>query len=191
MPLTVNVGISRKASANYQSAGLSINLTAELDQSLLADPPRLQSEIDRIYRQAEEALDRKAGGVTSVTAVTTESRIPPSHAVERQPVHHRNGGASNRHAAQNDANPQVAAHGSAGRSDDGFHGGPVRPATESQVRALRAICKRGRLDLDREAHDEFGVESADHLDVRQASQLIDSLKERQQVVPEARGRFQR
>ena len=34
MPLTVNVGISRKASANYQSAGLSINLTAELDQSL-------------------------------------------------------------------------------------------------------------------------------------------------------------
>ena len=39
MPLTVNVGISRKASANYQSQGLSINLTAELDQSLLADPP--------------------------------------------------------------------------------------------------------------------------------------------------------
>jgi len=65
MPLTVNVGISRKASANYQSAELSINLTAELDQSLLADPPRLQSEIDRIYRQAEEALDRKAGGVTA------------------------------------------------------------------------------------------------------------------------------
>jgi hypothetical protein len=62
MPLTVNVGISRKASANYQSAGLSINVTAELDQSLLADGPRLQSEIDRIYRQAEEALDRKAGG---------------------------------------------------------------------------------------------------------------------------------
>ncbi len=52
MPLTVNIGISRKASANYQSAGLSINLTAELDQSLLADPPRLQSEIDRIYRAA-------------------------------------------------------------------------------------------------------------------------------------------
>jgi len=49
MPLTVNVGLSRKNSANYQSAGVSINLTAELDQSLLADPPRLQSEIDRIY----------------------------------------------------------------------------------------------------------------------------------------------
>ena len=194
MPLTVNVGISRKASANYQSAGHSINLTAELDQSLLADPPRLQSEIDRIYRQAEEALDRKAGGVTSVTGVTTvttESRNPPSHAVERQPVHHRNGSASNGHAAQNGSTPQVAAHGGAGRSDDGFHGGAVRPATESQLRALRAICKRARLDLEHEAHDEFGLESLEQLDVRQASQLIDSLKERQQAVPEGRGRFQR
>jgi hypothetical protein len=35
MPLTVNVGISRKSSANYQSAGVSINLTAEIDQSLI------------------------------------------------------------------------------------------------------------------------------------------------------------
>jgi hypothetical protein len=191
MPLTVNVGISRKASANYQSAGHSISLTAELDQSLLADPPRLQSEIDRIYRQAEEALDRKAGGVTTVTGVTAEVRNPPNRPADRQPVHHRNGSASNGHAAQNGATPQVAAHGNAGRSDDGFHGGPVRPATESQMRALRAICKRGRLDLDREVYDEFGVESADHLDVRQASQMIDGLKQRQQAVPEGRGRFQR
>jgi hypothetical protein len=55
------------------------------------------------------------------------------------------------------------------------------------VRALRAICKRARLDLDREAHDEFGVESADQLDVKQASQLIDILKERQsQASPQRR-----
>ncbi len=81
MPLTVNVGISRKASANYQSTGLSINLTAELDQSLLADPPRLQSEIDRIYAQAEEALDR--WGVRSTIVVFGSARFsekgPPDH----------------------------------------------------------------------------------------------------------------
>jgi hypothetical protein len=70
MPLTVNVGISRKSSANYQSTGVSINLTAELDQSLLADPPRLQTEIDRIYAQAKTALERKAthDGMRGVTA---------------------------------------------------------------------------------------------------------------------------
>jgi hypothetical protein len=38
MPLTISVGLSRKASENYQSTGVSINITAELDQSLLARP---------------------------------------------------------------------------------------------------------------------------------------------------------
>ncbi len=184
MPLTVNVGISRKASANYQSTGLSINLTAKLDQSLMADPPRLQSEIDRIYAQAEEALDRKAGGVTDVTA---EVRNPPNRPTDRQPLPQRNGHPSNGHAAQNGAPSQAASNGNAGKSGDGFHGGAVRPATEPQLRALRAICKRARLDLEHEAHDEFGLESLDQLDVKQASQLIDILKERQgQANPQRR-----
>ncbi len=66
-------------------------------------------------------------------------------------------------------------------------GSGVRPATESQVRALRAICKRARFDPDRAAHDEFGIGSAEQLDVKQASQLIDLLKERQvQANPERR-----
>jgi hypothetical protein len=55
MPLTVHVGISRKASANYQSQGLSVNLTADLDQSLLADPPRLQLEIERDWHQTNQS----------------------------------------------------------------------------------------------------------------------------------------
>ena len=38
MPLSINVGLSRKASKDYQSTGVSINVTAELDQSLLAKP---------------------------------------------------------------------------------------------------------------------------------------------------------
>ena len=42
MPLSINVGLSRKASRDYQSTGVSINVTAELDQSLLAKPDELQ-----------------------------------------------------------------------------------------------------------------------------------------------------
>ena len=60
MPLTINVGLSRKASKDYQSSGVSINVTAELDQSLLARPRELQAEIDRLYAQAEEGLARQA-----------------------------------------------------------------------------------------------------------------------------------
>jgi len=168
MPLLINVGLNRKASKDFQSVGVSLNMTVELDQGLLADPPRLQSEIDRIYGQAEEALDRQ------ITAMGTETK---QDAPSRGSIH------SNGHAPAVAPGPQTN-----GKSANGsFNGGPVRPATDSQVRALRAICKRGRLDLDREAHNEFGVESAERLDLKQASQLIYLLKERQgQTSPQRR-----
>ena len=60
MPLSINVGLSRKASKDYQSTGVSINVTAELDQSLLAKPQELQRQIDGLYFQASSALDRHA-----------------------------------------------------------------------------------------------------------------------------------
>src|SRR4051794_31493803 len=60
MPLSVNVGLSRKASKDFQSSGVSINVTAELDQSLLARPDELQQQIDALYAQAQQALDRQA-----------------------------------------------------------------------------------------------------------------------------------
>ena len=59
MPLTINVGLSRKASKDYQSTGVSVNVTAELDQSLLARPDELRGEIDKLYAQAEDAIERQ------------------------------------------------------------------------------------------------------------------------------------
>lgn len=182
MPLTVNVGISRKASANYQSAGVSIHLTAELDQGLLADPPRLQQEIDRIYAQAEQAVDRKVNGMTGVTAVTASEQevpsLPQPAALVRGPQ--QRNGSSNGHGSN-------GSHAGNGNARNGSYGGPVRLATESQLKALRSICKRLNLRLDHEVHEEFGLESVDELDVKQASTLIDLLKERQgQVVQQRR-----
>jgi hypothetical protein len=52
MPLVVNVGLNRKASRDYQSAGVSINLSAELDSGLINDPARLQAEVAKVYAQA-------------------------------------------------------------------------------------------------------------------------------------------
>ena len=57
MPLSINVGLSRKASRDYQSTGVSINVTAELDQALLARPELLQKQIGDLYAQAHHALD--------------------------------------------------------------------------------------------------------------------------------------
>ena len=61
MPLSINVGLSRKASKDYQSTGTSINIVAELDQALLAKPDELQRQIDGLYSQAQNAIDRNSG----------------------------------------------------------------------------------------------------------------------------------
>ncbi|HSZ58576.1 MAG TPA: hypothetical protein VK797_23110 [Tepidisphaeraceae bacterium] len=63
MPLTINVGLSRKASEDYQSAGVSINVTAELDQSLLERPGELQDRIGDLYALAHESIDRQSAAM--------------------------------------------------------------------------------------------------------------------------------
>jgi hypothetical protein len=60
MPLCVNVGLNRKASRDYQSSGASINITAELDATLLTKPQELQSAIDGLYEQARVTLNRQS-----------------------------------------------------------------------------------------------------------------------------------
>ena len=194
MPLTVNVGMSRKSSQNYQSAGVSINLTAELDQSLLADPPRLQQEIDRVYLQAHTALERQEAALADSRTLTT----PRTHTVtvtagtlstlqkgndlrhRQQPRALENGVPS----VQQPMSPSIETVTNNFNSN-GFHIQPLRPATDSQMRALKAIARRLQCDLDIEAHDEFAV-SLSQLDVRQASRLIDLLKQRQVQGPRNR-----
>jgi len=66
MPLSINVGLSRKASKDFQSSGVSINVTAELDQALLAKPDELQKQVGSLYDQAEQALDRQARRLASI-----------------------------------------------------------------------------------------------------------------------------
>ena len=61
MPLTINVGLSRKASHNFQSVGASINLTAELDQALLDRPAELHTAVGRLYDHANMLLERRLG----------------------------------------------------------------------------------------------------------------------------------
>jgi hypothetical protein len=60
MPLSFNVSLSRKGH-HVSNATFSINLTAELDPSLLTRPKELQERIAGLYAQAAQALDRQAG----------------------------------------------------------------------------------------------------------------------------------
>jgi hypothetical protein len=51
-----------------------------------------------------------------------------------------------------------------------------RPATASQVKAIRAIAARRKIDLVGLLRERFGLTTADELGIRDASRLIDELK---------------
>jgi len=152
MPLTINVGLSRKRSENYQSDGVSLNLTAELDQSLLAKPDELQQQIDALYEQAEQAIDRQ---VAPPGSRPDSSRF--AHSQDTLRAEPRGNGNGRRPAPSPRRNGNVA------------------PMTASQRRAILAIAERLGIDARQEAVDVVGSEF-DRLDIRQASELIDHLK---------------
>src|ERR1035437_7923264 len=88
MPLSIRVGLSRKASKDFQSTGVSIDVSAELDQALLARPDDLQMQVANLYQQAQVALDRQAaGGPGQDHPATQPSRQEP------RPNGNGNGGA--------------------------------------------------------------------------------------------------
>jgi hypothetical protein len=163
MPLTINVGLSRKTSENFNSAGTSINLTAELDQSLLARSGELQGAIEELYEQAETALDQQ------------DPDAPGSG--ERRVASPRRTQAGNGHAHSNGN----------GRSNGRSRQASGGTMTDSQRRAIHAIANRLNLDAGIECHEELGLD-LDTLDLRQASQLIDHLKALQTTPPEGRHR---
>jgi hypothetical protein len=65
--------------------------------------------------------------------------------------------------------------GGDGRNNEGGEGNG-RPATVSQVRAIRAICKQRDLDADQTASERFDVSGVEELTLTEASTLIDELK---------------
>jgi hypothetical protein len=168
MPLSVNVGISRKRSENYQSDGLSLNLTAELDQALLARPEQLQQQIEELYRQAEQALDRRAAAGVQPRPLQPARQAPSDlprserrNGFTPRPNGHGNGhsGNSNGHSA----------------TGNGRHGhGPA--ATASQRRAIDSICRRLGLDAAEQSREIIGSDLQE-LTVKQASELISFLIE--------------
>lgn len=148
MPLTINVGLSRKLSKNYNSQGASINLTAELDPSLLARPDDLQGAIDELYEQADYALVRQT------------HRAGYGHSDQKPVVAQHNGTNGNGHAqARNGRAPDPADRG----------------MTPSQRHAVFAIAEQLGIDPVDEARHEFGID-LDHASLGEASRLIDHLK---------------
>jgi hypothetical protein len=60
MAITIHVGFSRKVGEpNYGSRGASVQLEVELDRCAIEDGKRFQSEVERIFDLARDAVDHE------------------------------------------------------------------------------------------------------------------------------------
>jgi hypothetical protein len=155
--LKLHAGVSKKVGLpGYSSASASCTIEAELDSSLLQDQQGFQIVVQRAYQSCEQAVEDQIARLTSEgqheTAQPQEViEVRTSPAISGAPV-------TRIPAAQFSNQPSP------------------RPATASQVRAIRAICSRRKIDLVGLLRERFGLTTADELGIRQASNLIDELK---------------
>jgi hypothetical protein len=179
MPLSVNVGLSRKASRDFQSIGSSINVTAELDATLLSRPDELQQQIAALYREAEQALDRQAAAAVQPRPLQPVRQAPSdlTRSERRSGFTPRPNGQGNGHAGNSNG------HSATG---NGRHAhGPA--ATASQRRAIDSICRRLGLDAAEQSREIIGSD-LEQLSVKQASELISFLLEQDEQPARGGGR---
>lgn len=160
MPMTINVGLSRKLGLpDYGSIGATCNVQFEAEHGLLA------GDLDAFHAKVKNAY------AACVRAVNDElARQQPVHGTASESNH----GHTSPNGSANGSRTNGHANGSANGSSGGRSAG--RKATASQVRAIHAIINRQGLDLVETLRQHGDVGYAEDLTITQASQLIDNLK---------------
>jgi hypothetical protein len=155
--LKLHAGVSKKVGLpGFSSASASCTIEAELDSSLLQDHEGFQVVVQRAYQSCEKAVEDQIARLTSEGQHETSQ---PPEIVEVRTAPTITGASVNRiPTAQFSTQPSP------------------RPATASQVKAIRAIAARRTIDLMGLLREKFGLTTADELGIRQASALIDELK---------------
>ena len=154
--LKLHAGISKKVGLpGYSSASASCTIEAELDSSLLNDSTGFQIVVRRAYDSCEQAVVDQICRLTKTDQETVTQ--PQSQLLE---------------TVETGSRPSLTLKP---RSQ--------RPATTSQVRAIRAISGRRKIDLMSLLRDRYGLDNAEQLGVQDASNLIDELKNNLESIP--------
>jgi hypothetical protein len=166
--LKLHAGVSKKVGLpGFSSASASCTVEAELDSSLLQDHEGFQIVVQRAYASCEKAVQDQIARLTSEEQSTVTE---PSEIVEVRTAPTITGASVNRiPTGQFSTQPSP------------------RPATASQVKAIRAIAARRKIDLVAVLRERFGLTTADELGIRQASNLIDELKSDEGTSPSTNG----
>ncbi|MEX0670414.1 MAG: hypothetical protein WD060_08165 [Pirellulales bacterium] len=165
--LKLHAGVSKKVGLpGYSSASASCTIEAELDSSLLQDHEGFQIVVQRAYQSCEQAVEDQIARLTSDGPEASQ----PQEIIEVRTSPATTGASVNRIPATQFTNQPSP-----------------RPATASQVKAIRAICARRKIDLVSVLREKFGLTTADELGIRQASNLIDELKSDGESSPDTNG----
>ena len=153
MTLKLSVGLSKKiGKPGFSSLGATCNVELDLNASLVNSGNAVE-----FRRQVRQAFDQCRHAVDEELARDSDQIGGQGH---------RNG-----HSVHQNANDRKMA------SSNGQY--VSRVATPNQIRAIRAIANKRHLDLVAELTRRFNVDSPDELSIRQASEMIDAIKPKQ------------
>ena len=186
--LKLHAGVSKKVGLpGFSSASASCTIEAELDSSLLQDHDGFQTVVRRAYQSCEKAVEDQIARLLlqGNPAPNSPACVPDASEHPQTP-----NGPQTRSQTPSRAFQPVTQEVVEVRTSPAISGATVtripatqfstqpspRPATASQVKAIRAIAARRKIDLVGLLRDRFGLTTADELGIRQASNLIDELK---------------
>ena len=167
--LKLHAGVSKKVGLpNFSSASASCTIEAELDSSLLQDHEGFQIVVRRAYQSCEQAVQDQ---IARLTSEPQSEPSQPQEVIEVRTSPAISGARITTNRSATNSAELLATNRAA------FRDAPSpRPATASQVKAIRAIAARRKIDLVGLLRERFGLTTADELGIRQASNLIDELK---------------
>ena len=146
MPLKLNVGLARTV-GDASHGSRAASVTMEM-------------ELDSTLANEHAKLQDKIRQLFSMVSVSLSEEL--------------NGSGNGHYAPGNPSSNGGAANGYNHQPSQGDE--RPRPATQSQVKALFAITKSKRLNLNQLVQDRFQAARPEDLSIRQASKLIDELK---------------
>jgi hypothetical protein len=149
MPLTLNVGLSKKVGLpNYGSLGVSCSVEVELDATLLLhNLDSFHDQVKQVYEACHQAVQDEL----------LRQQDADSHNSPSQPSTNGNGQSPNGSCIHGSSRDQT------------------RRSTANQIRAIEAIARRQDIDLVDLLRQRFGTDQAADLSIIEASNLIEEL----------------
>lgn len=152
---------------NFSSLGADCHLEIEIEPALLDNTETFQERARNVFASCQQAVDDQLRRQRAISTQTTIAGFEFDYA-EPFPSHPCKNGSTDLFGGHS---APVAIHN--GCPNDGNRVGPL--ATVSQARAIRAIARRKKVDLDQILNQRFRITRPDELSIRDASCLIDEL----------------